>query len=44
MGYEKGDPQEREAFYKEFQRLKEVTMEQRTTEDLTIADLCRLNF
>lgn len=44
MGYESRDPQERKAFYKEFQRLKEITMEQMTTEDFTIADICKLNF
>lgn len=42
MGYKGIDPQEENAFYKEFERLKEVTMEQKTRETLTMADICML--
>lgn len=40
MGYKGGDPHEENIFYKEFERLKIITMEQKTKEKLAIADIC----
>lgn len=44
MGFEGGDAQEESDFRRELDRLKEISMEQKTKEKLAIADICMCFF